>query len=74
MLENASSLGAMRSAVHAAVNAGEIEVPGIDVAARMINALVGEAALGLHEKPTPARRRAAIATIEGMIGGLRPSA
>lgn len=48
-LEAATSLGLMTSGLTAAAEAGEIEVPSIEIAARFLNAVLAEAALvALH--------------------------
>lgn len=51
-IESKSSLRPMRTAVERACSAGEIEVPSVEVAALLINALLAETALiGLYGKP-----------------------
>jgi len=70
VLEEATSLGVMRNAIAATVDAEEVEVPSIDVAARLINAVLAEAALGLVSAPSRANRSAVARTVVAMIGGI----
>ena len=57
-LEDQSSLAALTSALKAAEAAGEIKPPSIDVAARLLNALLAEAALLQIEKGASSRAAA----------------
>ncbi len=70
-LEAESSLGLMTRGLERAVKAGEAQVPSIDLAARLLNALMAEAALAeLHGEPAvPAPKQEA--TIRQFIGGLK---
>lgn len=69
-LEEATSLGVMRRAVAAAVDSGEIEVASLDIAARLINAVLAEAALKIASSPTPGTRDDAAAVVRAMINGM----
>lgn len=71
VLEEATSLGVMRSAITRAVKAGELEVASVDLAARLINAVLAEAALSLGPRER-AKRRHAGELITAMINGLTP--
>lgn len=52
-LESQSSLDLVTKSVERAVRAGEVEVPSVELAARLINAVLAEAALTrLHGKPS----------------------
>ncbi len=70
-LEEATSLGVMRSAIAAAADSGEIEVASVDLTARLINALLAEAALTLQRSPTRTAKRHAKTTITAMLNGLK---
>ncbi len=62
-LEAESSLGLMTAGLKAAAEAGEIEVPSIEIAARLLNAVLAEAALvALHSG-----RRVSQAELEASI-------
>ncbi len=76
-LEEATSLGGMRAAIRAAVAAGELSVPSVDIAARLINGVLAEAALALQAPARSARaaadrrrnvRRSVSAMIRGFAG------
>jgi len=70
-LEASSSFSLMKQALNLAVKAGEVRVPSVDLAARLINAILSEAALAmLHGNPTTsvAKQEAAI---RQLIEGLR---
>lgn len=70
-LEAASSLGLMERALKRAVDAGEIEVPSVELTARLINALLAEAALAdLHDGPETSSAMQE-ATIRQFVEGLR---
>ena len=71
-LEEATSLGVMRRSIQAAVGSGEIEVGSIDVVARLINALLTEAALDLIRTNARGRKREIAAAITSMINGFKP--
>lgn len=76
-LEATTSLALMKRALKLAIDAGEIEVPCVELAARLINALLAEAALAaLHGEPetSSATQEAAIRQwIEGLrTDGLQP--
>ena len=68
-LEGATSLGVMRSGLAAAVESGELDIPDVELAARLINAVLAEAALGLGPRPTKKKRERAVATVTAMIDG-----
>lgn len=68
-LEEASSLGLMRSSLEAAVASGEIQVHSIDTTARLINAVLAEAALTLEARSS-ADRAATAKDITALIRGL----
>jgi AcrR family transcriptional regulator len=70
-LEEATSLGVMRAALLRAVEAEEIQVPSVDLAARLLNGLLAEAALTLHGA-SAARRRDARSLVVAMVKGLQP--
>jgi AcrR family transcriptional regulator len=70
-LEEASSLGVMRAALLRAVEAEEIQVPSVDLAARLLNGLLAEAALTLHGA-SAARRRDVRSLVVAMVKGLKP--
>jgi AcrR family transcriptional regulator len=72
-LDEALSLGPMRVLLRAAARSGEITRDVSDLTARLINALLAEAAL-LLQGATPARRRQVRAHVSAMIGGLRSNA
>ncbi len=69
LLEEATSLGVMRSAIDRAVRAGELDVSSIDLAARMINAMLAEVALSVGPRDR-AKRRQSGELITAMINGL----
>jgi AcrR family transcriptional regulator len=72
-LEGATSLGVMRRAIAAAAEAGEIEVPSIELAAQLLNALLAEAALArlaAHDRDAP---HDVDALVTAMLRGLTPS-
>ena len=68
-LEEATSLGAVRGAVTRAVKADAMNVPSIDLAARLINGVLTEAALNIRPGDATHRRRLR-GTVEAMIRGL----
>jgi len=70
LLEEATSLGVMRKAIAGAVDAGEIVVSSIDVAAKLINAVLAEAALGLASFTPGADRSDVAKTVVAMINGM----
>jgi AcrR family transcriptional regulator len=72
-LEDATSLGLMRVAVKRAADAGEIEVPSVDLTARLLNGLLAEAALTLQDASAQ-RRRDVRALIIALVKGLQPRA
>ena len=69
-LEAKSSLGLMMGSLEQAVEAGEVDIPSVELAARLINALLAEAALAyLHSDPaiSAAKQEASIRQfIEGL--------
>ena len=69
LLEEATSLGVVRSAIARAVEAGEMNVASVDLAARLINAMLTEAALNLVSGGRAERRRAGT-MVTAMINGL----
>jgi AcrR family transcriptional regulator len=70
-IEDANSLRVMRMSLRAAVTAGEMEVPSIDLAARVLDAALSELALALAHGPCTAADVAAAATIvDGLVDGL----
>jgi AcrR family transcriptional regulator len=71
-LEEATSLGLMRTGVARAVESKEIKVPSVDLAARLLNGLLAEAALIL-QGGGPARRRDVRALVTAMVKGLQDS-
>lgn len=71
LLEEATSLGAVRAAITRAVSAGELEVASIDLAARFINAMLTEAALSFGPRERAKRQRAG-KLLAAMINGLAP--
>jgi AcrR family transcriptional regulator len=69
-LEERSSLGVMRRSISAAVRSGEMAVPSVDLAARLINAVLAEAALHLLlHKGDRARRRQVAAAVTALVNG-----
>ncbi|MDW3176247.1 MAG: TetR/AcrR family transcriptional regulator [Acidimicrobiia bacterium] len=68
-LEEATSLGVVRAAITAAVRAGEVEVQSIDMAARLINAVLAEAALIQNTAKATERAKVA-ADVTSLITGL----
>ncbi len=68
-LEEATSLGVVRAAITAAVRAGELAVQSIDVTARLINALLAEAALIQNTADATERAKVA-ADVTSLITGL----
>ncbi len=69
VLEEATSLGVMRSAIARAVKAGELDVASVDLAARLINAVLTEAALNRGPRERTKRRHAS-ELVTAMINGL----
>lgn len=69
-LEESTSLGAMRRGVAAAVDSGEIRISSVAVTARLINAIVAEAALGMSADTDGERSDAAVVSVTEMIRGL----
>lgn len=69
-LEEATSLRLMRASVKRAVDAKEIDVPSIDLSARLLNGLLAEAALTL-QGASAARRRDVRALVTAMVNGLQ---
>ena len=69
-LEEAASLGIMRNALRAAIESGEIEVASVDLTARIVNAVLAEAALNMRDA-TPSRRRQARSLVSTILNGLR---
>ncbi len=70
-LEAEASLGLMKRGLQRAARAGELQVPSIDLAARLLNAALAEAALAaLHDEPATSVevQEAAIAQL---INGMR---
>jgi AcrR family transcriptional regulator len=72
LLEDGTSLRVMRAAIARAVDAQEIEVPSIDLAARLLNGLLAEAALTLHGA-SAAQHRDVRALVCAMVKGLQAS-
>jgi AcrR family transcriptional regulator len=68
-LEEATSLGVVRSAITAAATAGQMHVHSVDMTARLINALLAEAALAQSTSDSANREKTA-ADITAMITGL----
>ncbi len=68
-LEETTSLRATRTAVQRAVTAGELPIKSIELAAKLINATLSEAALSIQPGNRAARRRAQL-LITAMIRGL----
>lgn len=73
-LEAKSSLSLMRRGLEKAVAAGELAVPSIDLTARLINALVAEAALARLFESRAITKRDQEAAIRQFIEGLRKPA
>ena len=73
LLEEATSLGAVRAAITQAVSSGELEVASIDLAARFINAMLTEAALSFGPRERAKRQRAG-ELLAAIINGLAPAA
>lgn len=73
-LEEATSLGVVRRGLARAVEAGDLNLHSIDVAARLINACLAEAALStVVGSPGAGEDADAVAaTVRQMIEGLRP--
>jgi AcrR family transcriptional regulator len=69
-LEEATSLRLMRAAVKRAADANAIEVPSVELAARLLNGLLAEAALTL-QGATAARRRDVRELVGLMVKGLQ---
>jgi AcrR family transcriptional regulator len=69
-LEEGASLGVVRTAIANAVASNELTVASVDVAARLINAMLSEAAVHRPTQSPPERRRAG-AVITAMLNGLR---
>ena len=70
-LEARTSLGLMTRALERARDAGEIAVPSVPLAARLLNAALAEAALAaLHAEPRTSRATRE-ASIRQLIDGLR---
>ena len=69
-LEARSSLGLMTRGLERAIAAGEIRVPSVELAARLVNAILAEAALAaLHREPRTSRATQE-ASIRQLIEGL----
>jgi AcrR family transcriptional regulator len=71
-LEEATSLGVLRRAISAAADVGEIEVPSVDLAARLLDALVAEAARARRAGDGTAREIDDL--LSSMLGGLAVTA
>lgn len=71
-LEESTSLGVMRASVRAAVEAGELHAPSVDLTARLLNAMLAEAALGLMANPSRKTRTDTRKMITAFIDGLQP--
>ncbi|MEM1250228.1 MAG: TetR/AcrR family transcriptional regulator [Acidobacteriota bacterium] len=70
-LESQTSLSLMMSSLESAVRAGEVEVASVELTARLLNALLAEAALaGLYGGFTGAQQEAAV---RQFLEGLRPT-
>ena len=70
-LESKSGLGLMIRSLKRAVDAGEVEVPSIELTARLLNSLLAEAALAnLYREPAISAAKQE-ATIRQFIDGLR---
>jgi AcrR family transcriptional regulator len=69
-LEEGASLGVVRTAIANAVASDELRVSSVDTAARLINAMLSEAAI---HRPTQnaAERRRTRAVLTAMLNGLR---
>ncbi|MDJ0786418.1 MAG: helix-turn-helix domain-containing protein [Myxococcota bacterium] len=74
-IEARHSLGRMAASLDAAARAGEIELVEKSLVARMLNALLTEAALAIAEAPSPREARRARADAESalrqLVSGLR---
>ncbi len=68
-IENRYSLGLMTRAVRAAVEAGELDVVSVDLAARLINAALAEIALATLDERLKIRPRVAAAAVRQLIEG-----
>jgi AcrR family transcriptional regulator len=69
-LEAATSLGLMSAGLKAASEAGEIEVPSIEIAARFLNAVLAEAALVALHSGKRVSQKDLEASIRQLITGL----
>lgn len=73
-IEERHSLGRVRAGLEAAVRAGEVDVVSSDLVARMLNAVLTEAALSIvRSRQRRKARREAEAAIRQLVSGLRPS-
>jgi AcrR family transcriptional regulator len=70
-LEDSTSLFVMRRSIQAALDSGEIQVGSVDIAARLINGLLAEAALELTRTAGQRnQKREVTAAVTAMIHGL----
>jgi hypothetical protein len=67
-LENRTSLGLMKAAVGAAVEAGELRTPSVELLASVLNAVLAELALAQADRRGPAR-----ADVEAVLRSLTRS-
>lgn len=67
-IENAHSLLALRHGITAAVEAGELDPPSVELAAITLNAVLGELALALVHDPTGTRRADVDKVVRGVVG------
>ncbi len=71
-LEARSSLGIMLRGLERAMDAGEVQVPSLELSARLINAMLAETALAaLHREPATSVAKQE-ATVRQFIEALRP--
>jgi AcrR family transcriptional regulator len=68
-LEEATSLGVMRTSVQAGVDSGEIRAVSVDLTAKLLNAILSETALELSNRNCTTHEDA-VATITSFIEGL----
>jgi len=72
-LEEASSLSLMKRSLEKAVAANEVAVPSIDLAARLLNALLAETALTEFHNKTDISKKDQEDLVRQFIEGLRPT-
>ena len=73
-LEGELSMGPMKQGLKRAVEVGEITVSSLDLTARLLNALLAEAALAERYADPAVRRKNQVAAIRQFVLGLRSTA